>query len=104
MWGLLAFLGGILYLAAIIGVVYGCWWLSEIPHRKRWGKTIAWAKERGYDLPPRPSIVWWVAIPLGFCIFLLPGFLALNARRKSGVRYAKEMRALKMKYIDAQDS
>ena len=88
--------------AVIIGVVYGCWWLTEIPHRKQWGKTIAWAKERGYDLPPRPSIFWWVAIPLAFCIFLLPGFLALHARRKSGERYASEMRALKMKYIDAQ--
>ena len=37
--------------AVIIGVVYGCWWLTEIPHRKQWGKTIAWAKEQGYDLP-----------------------------------------------------
>ena len=88
--------------AIVIGIIYGVWWLSEIPHRNQWGKTIAWAKERGYTTPPRPSIFWWIAIPLAFCIFLLPGFFALHARKKSGERYATEMRALKMKYIDAQ--
>ena len=88
--------------AIIIGIVYGIWWLSEIPHRNQWGKTIAWAKERGYTIPPRPSIFWWIAIPLAFCIFLLPGFFALHARKRSGERYATEMRALKMKFVDAQ--
>ena len=68
------------------------------------GQIIAWAKERGYDLHPRPSIFLWVAISLTFSIFLLPGFLALHARRKSGERYATEMKTLKMKYIDAQGS
>ena len=38
--------------AIIIGIVYGIWWLSEIPNRNQWGKTIAWAKERGYIIPP----------------------------------------------------
>ena len=88
--------------AIVIGIIYGVWWLSEIPHRNQWGKTIAWAKERGYTIPPRPSIFWWIAIPLAFCIFLLPGFFALHARKKSGERYATEMRALKMKFVDAQ--
>ena len=88
--------------AIVIGIIYGVWWLSEIPHRNQWGKTIAWAKERGYTIPTRPSIFWWIAIPLAFCIFLLPGFFALHARKKSGERYATEMRALKMKFVDAQ--
>ena len=88
--------------AIVIGIIYGVWWLSEIPHRNQWGKTIAWAKERGYTIPPRPSIFWWIAIPLAFCIFLLPGFFALHARKRSGERYATEMRALKMKFVDAQ--
>ena len=88
--------------AIVIGIIYSVWWLSEIPHRNQWGKTIAWAKERGYTIPPRPSIFWWIAIPLAFCIFLLPGFFALHARKKSGERYATEMRALKMKFVDAQ--
>ena len=38
--------------AIVIGIIYGVWWLSEIPHRNQWGKTIAWAKERGYTIPP----------------------------------------------------
>ena len=26
--------------AIVIGIIYGVWWLSEIPHRNQWGKTI----------------------------------------------------------------
>ena len=43
--------------AIVIGIIYGVWWLSEIPHRNQWGKTIAWAKERGYTIPPPPTFL-----------------------------------------------
>ena len=70
--------------------------MSDLQERfQRWADELV-------DLTARPSIFWWVVIPLAFCFFLLPGFLALHARRKAGERYATEMRALKMKYIDAQ--
>ena len=38
-------------LLTTIGFVDGIWWLVEIPHRTKWGMTIAWVKKRGTTIP-----------------------------------------------------
>ena len=84
-------------LLLLIGFVYGIWWLVEILHRNKWGKTIAWAKKQGYSIPKRPSFFWW--------FFLFMPFprnsrgAPWRVRLRAGKRYVAEMQALKSEYI-----
>ena len=77
--------------------VYGVWWLVKIPHRNKWGKTIAWAKKRGYSIPKRPPSC------LRFCLGSSSPMFSLDnpmrVRLRAGKRYVAEMQALNSEYI-----